>query len=568
MARWISKITNAGLTLLARTPNNNFVFTKAECGSGTVNAAVLETQTQVTNFKKSLLISGCTSTNNQVSLRVQLNNENISTGFLLHQIGIYAKLATDSTDILFMILQTDLADFIPSLTESPNYVCDYVVSTVVSNASSITANVDPAGYVTQGQLEEILAGLEDVELKDNVEQIKQEIGITTDTGGSSTAGSVFAKLNYLVSQVSSYLSSVYSWVTKIGNTADTGGTSTAGTVMAKENMIIEQLGITTDTGATTISGTVMGKLNNMLELKYRPVIKFQPGVLTVSLASSALVRFATSEKIYVAGDKIYSYNAETLEKIGETETLAGNCSCMYVSDGKIYCADYTTKKVTIYNEGTGIKLGETAVQSSTITAMFVSNGRLFCSVLSTRVAVFDSSTFALLGNISVSPLGDRIFVYEDILYVSTSSGIKLYNAATRVLITTINSGYSIEHLFIDNGIIFFTDYGTNAKKVYLYDVATRLKIGEIAAVTTTDTEHCMRLYAYDDTIYFGASDGHIYLLDIPTLTKTNNSFSIYKGQVYIEMSNRSAYWYDPSGNLTKLSNQYQISHYDKEEWYA
>lgn len=221
MARWISKITNAGLTLLARTPNNNFVFTKAECGSGTVNAAVLETQTQVTNFKKLLLISGCTSTNNKVSLRVQLNNENISTGFLLHQIGIYAKLATDSTDILFMILQTDLADFIPSVTESPNYVCDYVVNTVISNASSITANVDPAGYVTQGQLEEILAGLEDVELKDNVEQIKQEIGATNDVQSSSTTtGSIFAKLNYLVSQVSSYLSSAYNNCLKIGNTED------------------------------------------------------------------------------------------------------------------------------------------------------------------------------------------------------------------------------------------------------------------------------------------------------------------------------------------------------------
>ncbi len=264
MARWISKITNAGLTLLARTPNNNFVFTKAECGSGTVNAAVLVTQTQVTNFKKSLLISGCIATNNQVSLRVQLNNENVSAGFLLHQIGIYAKLATDNTDILFMILQTDLADFIPSVTESPNYVCDYVVSTVISNASSITANVDPAGYVTQGQLEEILAGLEDVELKDNVEQIKQEIGEANDAPSSSTTGttiSIFAKLNYLVLQISSYLNNIN---VRLGGQNDTASSSTSSSAHAKLNWFLNLFGKTDDSGGSVTAGTVMAKENAIL----------------------------------------------------------------------------------------------------------------------------------------------------------------------------------------------------------------------------------------------------------------------------------------------------------------
>lgn len=232
MARWISKITNAGLELLARTPNNSFVFTKAECGSGTVDTSLLEVQTAIIDFKKALLISSCTNTNNQVKLRVQLNNENVATGFSLHQVGIYAKLSTDSTDILFMIIQTDLADFIPSVTESPNYVCDYVVNTVISNAASISANVDPAGYVTQGQLEEILAGLEDVELKDNVTQIKQDIGATADTGGGETCGTIFAKLNKIIQDI-------LGMITNIGNANDTGATKTEGTIFGKLNEVMK-----------------------------------------------------------------------------------------------------------------------------------------------------------------------------------------------------------------------------------------------------------------------------------------------------------------------------------------
>ncbi len=235
MARWISTITNAGLALLARTPNNSFVFTKAECGSGMVDTSLLEAQIAVTDFKKALLISSCTNTNNQVKLRVQLNNENIATGFSLHQVGIYAKLSTDSADILFMLIQTDLADFIPSVTESPNYVCDYVVNTVISNAASISANVDPAGYVTQGQLEEILAGLEDVELKNNVTQIKQDIGATADTGGGETCGTIFAKLNKIIHDI-------LEMITNIGNTADAGGTETTGTLMGKTNALLKGVG--------------------------------------------------------------------------------------------------------------------------------------------------------------------------------------------------------------------------------------------------------------------------------------------------------------------------------------
>jgi len=55
----------------------------------------------------------------------------------------------------------------------------------------------------------------------------------------------------------------------IGTTADTGGTSTAGTMMAKLNNLISNnastnIGSTTDGGASTITGTVMGKLNNLI----------------------------------------------------------------------------------------------------------------------------------------------------------------------------------------------------------------------------------------------------------------------------------------------------------------
>lgn len=118
--------------------------------------------------------------------------------------------------------------------------------------------------------------------KETLDEVDEKLGSTKDTGGSSTSGSVFGKINYLVSQVSSYLATIYSWsntlMGKIGNTNDSEGTATTGTVMGKLNYLVTRMGsvcscannifsrvgATTDTGGTATEGTVMAKENAIL----------------------------------------------------------------------------------------------------------------------------------------------------------------------------------------------------------------------------------------------------------------------------------------------------------------
>lgn len=122
--------------------------------------------------------------------------------------------------------------------------------------------------------------------KATLDEVKGKIGSTTDTGGSSTAGtmmakenailekigttndaqssststgSIFAKLNYLVSKmvnVYSWCNNMYSWFnTKIGNTDDTGGTANSGTSMGKLNKIIERCDAVIDDNDVIKAGT-------------------------------------------------------------------------------------------------------------------------------------------------------------------------------------------------------------------------------------------------------------------------------------------------------------------------
>lgn len=56
--------------------------------------------------------------------------------------------------------------------------------------------------------------------------------------------------------------------TKLGNATDTGGSTTSGTVMGKLNNIIStitgRLGATNDTGGSATAGTLMAKVNNLI----------------------------------------------------------------------------------------------------------------------------------------------------------------------------------------------------------------------------------------------------------------------------------------------------------------
>ncbi len=110
-----------------------------------------------------------------------------------------------------------------------------------------------------------------IQLDETVVDISGLIGTTTDTEGTTTKGTVMAKLNATQTDLSSVK-------TLIGQTNHTGGTSTIGSVMAKLNKLLtdwtstragyidklNHFGVPGDIGGSATSGTVMAKLNKLL----------------------------------------------------------------------------------------------------------------------------------------------------------------------------------------------------------------------------------------------------------------------------------------------------------------
>lgn len=149
-SKWTSVITNAGKNLLSYISEQHLVITKAECGD-TRTEGGLEELTGIQN-PKDMVLYPSQSIESNLQFRITLSNQNILTGFSLYQIGIYAKLENQEDDVLFMVIQAaeNQPDIIPSNEESPNYVNDYVVRLIVTNANQITVQVTADAYATTG----------------------------------------------------------------------------------------------------------------------------------------------------------------------------------------------------------------------------------------------------------------------------------------------------------------------------------------------------------------------------------------------------------------------------------
>ena len=122
MGRFTIKITKLGMQLLAGNVGKSLIFTKALCGSNKVDIDTLEDLTSI-NASRNLSITEITPHQNNMKIRLQLNNDNLQNSFNLHQIGLFAKYSDSQSDVLYMIMQTDTPDYIPSCSEAENFIC-------------------------------------------------------------------------------------------------------------------------------------------------------------------------------------------------------------------------------------------------------------------------------------------------------------------------------------------------------------------------------------------------------------------------------------------------------------
>ena len=144
-----SLYTNVGTNMMSEVLSGaTMMITKAVGGAGTTAAESLAALTDVKDQKQTLKILGIEdatdSTGNDAGkrIKIQITNEDVETGYILHQVGIYAKLA-DGNETLLIIMQDDRGVEIPSHTENSDFEIELYGIMAISNLANISVTVDP-----------------------------------------------------------------------------------------------------------------------------------------------------------------------------------------------------------------------------------------------------------------------------------------------------------------------------------------------------------------------------------------------------------------------------------------
>ena len=141
-------ITNAGIELLKNALSGGTItVTAIKSGAGKVDVSALKSQTAVSAIKQSGTVQGVTKTNETIKIGVLFSNAGLSAGYSMTQLGIYAKGSTGS-EVLFAISQSTTGKEVPAESAMPSWSLVHNFYIKLNNDVTMTATVDPEGYVT------------------------------------------------------------------------------------------------------------------------------------------------------------------------------------------------------------------------------------------------------------------------------------------------------------------------------------------------------------------------------------------------------------------------------------
>ena len=151
-----SLYTNVGTKMMSEVLSGaTMTITKAVGGSGTTAAESLAALTDVKEQKQTLKILGIEDATDSSGgdagkrIKIQITNESVETGYILHQVGIYAKLADDNDEeTLLIIMQDDRGVEIPSHTENSDFSIELYGIMEISNLANISVTVDPSAVAS------------------------------------------------------------------------------------------------------------------------------------------------------------------------------------------------------------------------------------------------------------------------------------------------------------------------------------------------------------------------------------------------------------------------------------
>ena len=156
-------VTNDGLELLAKCVLGESVEITSAVGGETVSPAVsLMAIKEIAEPKHDLNIAKTERIKNGITVNVRTQNNGLSEGYCLRQIGLFARLeGSEAAPVLLAVIQDKDGEFVPKEEENPEYLLEYDFVIPVNNAENISVSVSPNTFATLEDIREMSGHIND-----------------------------------------------------------------------------------------------------------------------------------------------------------------------------------------------------------------------------------------------------------------------------------------------------------------------------------------------------------------------------------------------------------------------
>lgn len=159
-------ITNGGTALLKQCyAGEKLILDYATGGTGTVAAEALLAQTALMDQKQQFSIVQMMETSGGQKLNIAVDNQNLSAGYTMNQLGIWAHIGAGAP-VLLGLLQDATGIQIPSNTEIVSFTLNFYAVLAISGDAEIEITMDPAALVSEKRLAEVLRLKPDIYIGD------------------------------------------------------------------------------------------------------------------------------------------------------------------------------------------------------------------------------------------------------------------------------------------------------------------------------------------------------------------------------------------------------------------
>ena len=451
-----NNITDVGRLLLADIQSGaKFVPTKIVIGSGYMpQGKTTRTMTDVAEIVKELSLNKVQKTSDgSVIFGTSFNNEDILEPFYYRELGLYAKgvyynaegePSNETEEILYSYGNAgDNAELIPAYSEGSITERQLDLIVYIGNDTEVVLNIEAGIYVTMPVFTEQIEKInkEIITIKADFDGINDKIGITTDDEGTVSTGTVFGKLNGILSYLTVTLVEKLSKITEdisenktsIGNAEDL---SSSPTIFGKLAEIKETL--------TTKFNEVISKITDSISENKKVVGNPED----ISTSPTIFGKLAEIKEIITSKfADIISKITDIDSKIGTTTDTGGTSSAggIFAKLNKLLTDWTTTRASRIDSIYTNTTTNNTASTTGTLSQKLSSVISTLSSILTNTSSSTTSSSTGTLSQ-KLNYIINFLLGYNDIksLKVFTSSDLAQGDTAT----FNMNTAGRIERIFV------------------------------------------------------------------------------------------------------------------------